>query len=169
MMTEVQNIGINTLGGAPTSLDEYAGRAVLVVNVASKCGLTPQYEKLEKLANDYSSRGLSVVGVPCNQFGGQEPGTAEEIETFCSTTYGITFAMTEKVDVNGDNQHPLYAELTKTEDAEGKAGDVQWNFEKFLISPDGVVTNRFRPRTEPDAPEVLAAIDKILPKETMSV
>ncbi|CAB4901130.1 MULTISPECIES: glutathione peroxidase [Nocardiaceae] len=169
MMTEVQNIGINTLGGAPTSLDEYAGRAVLVVNVASKCGLTPQYEKLEKLANEYSASGLSVVGVPCNQFGGQEPGTAEEIETFCSTTYGVTFAMTEKVDVNGDNRHPLYAELTKTEDADGTAGDVQWNFEKFLISPDGVVTNRFRPRTEPDAPEVLAAIDKILPKETIAV
>lgn len=162
-MTEVQNIGINTLGGAPTSLDEYAGRAVLVVNVASKCGLTPQYEKLEKLANEYSASGLSVVGVPCNQFGGQEPGTAEEIETFCSTTYGVTFAMTEKVDVNGDNRHPLYAELTKTEDADGTAGDVQWNFEKFLISPDGEIVARFRPMVTPEDPALVGAIEEQLP------
>lgn len=168
-MTEVHNIGINTLGGAPTTLDEYAGRAVLVVNVASKCGLTPQYSTLEKMATEYAAQGLSVIGIPCNQFGGQEPGTAEEIESFCSTTYGVTFPMFEKVDVNGENRHPLYAELTKVEDADGTAGDIQWNFEKFLISPDGVVTNRFRPSTAPDAPEVLAAIDKILPKETIAV
>lgn len=113
MTTPVQNIGINTLGGTPTSLGEYDGRAVLVVNVASKCGLTPQYKGLEKLATDYADRGLTVIGVPCNQFMGQEPGTAEEIETFCSTTYGVTFPLLEKIEVNGENRHPLYEELTK--------------------------------------------------------
>ncbi|GGG23362.1 glutathione peroxidase [Rhodococcoides trifolii] len=166
-MTELQNIGINTLGGAPTSLEEYDGRAVLLVNVASKCGLTPQYTKLEQLAKEYSDRGLTVIGVPCNQFGGQEPGSAEEIETFCSTTYGVTFPLMEKVDVNGDDQHPLYAELTQTPDADGEAGAIQWNFEKFLIAPDGTVAGRFRPRTEPDAPEIIAAIDKVLPVRTL--
>jgi len=148
----------------PTSLGEYDGRAVLVVNVASKCGLTPQYSALEKLASEYADRGLTVIGIPCNQFMGQEPGTAEEIETFCSTTYGVTFPLLEKIEVNGENQHPLYAELTKAADAEGAAGDIQWNFEKFLIGPDGTVVNRFRPRTEPDAPEVVAAIEAALPK-----
>ncbi|MDI9903184.1 glutathione peroxidase [Rhodococcus sp. IEGM 1409] len=164
MTTPVQNIAINTLGGVPTSLGEYDGRAVLVVNVASKCGLTPQYSALEKLASGYADRGLTVIGIPCNQFMGQEPGTAEEIETFCSTTYGVTFPLLEKIEVNGENQHPLYAELTKAADAEGTAGDIQWNFEKFLIGPDGTVVNRFRPRTEPDAPEVVAAIEAVLPK-----
>jgi len=164
MTTPVQNIAINTLGGVPTSLGEYDGRAVLVVNVASKCGLTPQYSALEKLASEYADRGLTVIGIPCNQFMGQEPGTAEEIETFCSTTYGVTFPLLEKIEVNGENQHPLYAELTKAADAEGAAGDIQWNFEKFLIGPDGTVVNRFRPRTEPDAPEVVAAIEATLPK-----
>ena len=164
MTTPVQNIAINTLGGVPTSLGEYDGRAVLVVNVASKCGLTPQYSALEKLASEYADRGLTVIGIPCNQFMGQEPGTAEEIETFCSTTYGVTVPLLEKIEVNGENQHPLYAELTKAADAEGAAGDIQWNFEKFLIGPDGTVVNRFRPRTEPDAPEVVAAIEAVLPK-----
>ena len=164
MTTPVQNIAINTLGGVPTSLGEYDGRAVLVVNVASKCGLTPQYSALEKLASEYADRGLTVIGIPCNQFMGQEPGTAEEIETFCSTTYGVTFPLLEKIEVNGENQHPLYAELTKAADAEGAAGDIQWNFEKFLIGPDGTVVNRFRPRTEPDAPEVVAAIEAAFPK-----
>ncbi len=164
MTTPVQNIAINTLGGVPTSLGEYDGRAVLVVNVASKCGLTPQYSALEKLASEYADRGLTVIGIPCNQFMGQEPGTAEEIETFCSTTYGVTFPLLEKIEVNGENQHPLYAELTKAADAEGAAGDIQWNFEKFLIGPDGTVVNRFRPRTEPDAPEVVAAIELRFPR-----
>jgi glutathione peroxidase len=135
---------------------------VLVVNVASKCGLTPQYAGLEKLAKDYCERGLTVVGVPCNQFMGQEPGTAEEIETFCSTTYGVTFPLLEKTDVNGADRHPLYAELTQAEDAEGTAGDVQWNFEKFLLDADGAVVGRFRPRTEPDSAEVVGAIEKVL-------
>ena len=137
---------------------------MLVVNVASKCGLTPQYGALEQLARDYDDRGLTVIGVPCNQFMGQEPGTAEQIATFCSTTYGVTFPLLAKTDVNGADRHPLYAVLTETADAGGEAGDVQWNFEKFLIAPDGTVVNRFRPRTEPDAPEVIAAIEAVLPQ-----
>ena len=160
----IQDIALTTLDGEPTSLAEFADRAVLVVNVASKCGLTPQYGGLEKLARDYSDRGLTVIGVPCNQFMGQEPGTAEEIQAFCSTTYGVTFPLLEKTDVNGAARHPLYAELTKTSDAEGTAGDIQWNFEKFLLAPGGRVVNRFRPRTEPDAPEVIAAIESVLPR-----
>jgi len=161
-MTELQNIQLNTLGGTPTSLGEYGGRAVLLVNVASKCGLTPQYSALEKLASDYAERGLTVIGVPCNQFMGQEPGTAEEIQTFCSSTYGVTFPLLEKTDVNGENRHPLYALLTESPDSAGKAGDIQWNFEKFLIAPDGAVAGRFRPRTVPDAPEVVEAIEAVL-------
>ncbi|KAA0021893.1 glutathione peroxidase [Antrihabitans cavernicola] len=162
-MTDLQNIELETLGGEPTSLSEYGGRTVLLVNVASKCGLTPQYSALEKLATDYADRGLTVIGVPCNQFMGQEPGTAEEIQTFCSATYGVTFPLLAKIEVNGGNRHPLYRELTETKDADGAAGDVQWNFEKFLIAPDGSVVNRFRPRTVPDAPEVIDAIEAHLP------
>ncbi|MUM15780.1 glutathione peroxidase [Mycobacterium sp. CBMA271] len=161
-MTNLAAIPLTALDGSELSLADYGDNAVLVVNVASKCGLTPQYAALEKLAADYSERGLTVLGVPCNQFMGQEPGTAEEIQTFCSTTYGVTFPLLEKIDVNGDNRHPLYAELTKAPDAEGAAGDVQWNFEKFLIARDGSVVNRFRPTTVPDAPEVIAAIEKEL-------
>lgn len=165
-MTEsyLLDIELNTLDGTSTSLRELADGAVLVVNVASKCGLTPQYSALEKLAQDYGDRGLTVIGVPCNQFMGQEPGTAEEIQTFCSTTYGVTFPLLAKTDVNGADRHPLYAELTQTPDASGEAGDVQWNFEKFLLAPGGEVVNRFRPRTEPDAPEVISAIEAVLPK-----
>lgn len=165
-MTEsyLLDIELNTLDGTSTSLRELADGAVLVVNVASKCGLTPQYSALEKLAQDYRDRGLTVIGVPCNQFMGQEPGTAEEIQTFCSTTYGVTFPLLAKTDVNGAERHPLYAELTQTPDGGGEAGDVQWNFEKFLLAPGGQVVNRFRPRTEPDAPEVISAIEAVLPK-----
>ncbi|MDT5134066.1 MAG: glutathione peroxidase [Mycobacterium sp.] len=163
-MATAQNIPLTTLDGKRTSLSEFADRAVLVVNVASKCGLTPQYGGLEKLAREYAGLGLTVIGVPCNQFMGQEPGTAEEIQTFCSTTYGVTFPLLEKTEVNGAGQHPLYAELTKTPDGDGAAGDVQWNFEKFLLAPGGAVVNRFRPRTEPDAPEVIAAIEAVLPR-----
>ncbi|MBM7458191.1 glutathione peroxidase [Rhodococcus coprophilus] len=163
MTNELQNITINTLSGEPTSLKAYEGHALLVVNVASKCGLTPQYGALEQLANDYADRGLIVIGVPCNQFMGQEPGTAEEIQEFCSATYGVTFPLMEKIEVNGDNRHPLYAELTRHPDASGEAGDIQWNFEKFLIAPDGTVAARFRPRTEPDAPEVIEAIEAVVP------
>ena len=155
-------IPLTTLDGRPTTLAELADGAVLIVNVASKCGLTPQYSALEQLAKDYRGRGLTVVGVPCNQFMGQEPGTAEEIQTFCSTTYGVSFPLLAKTDVNGPDRHPLYAELTQAADDSGEAGDVQWNFEKFLVSADGEVVARFRPRTAPDAPEVIAAIDNVL-------
>ncbi|QGV81849.1 glutathione peroxidase [Streptomyces ficellus] len=152
------DIPLRTLSGDPTTLSAHKGKVVLVVNVASKCGLTPQYEGLERLQKTYGDRGFTVLGVPCNQFGGQEPGSAEEIGTFCSATYGVTFPMLEKTDVNGPDRHPLYEELTKTADAAGEAGDVQWNFEKFLISPQGEVT-RFRPRTEPEAAELVTAIE----------
>ncbi|MFD5329093.1 glutathione peroxidase [Streptomyces sp. NPDC127092] len=151
-------IPLTTLAGEPLSLADFRDRAVLVVNVASKCGLTPQYEGLEQLQKEYGERGFTVLGVPCNQFAGQEPGSAEEIRTFCSTTYGVSFPLLEKADVNGAGRHPLYAELTRVADADGEAGDVQWNFEKFLIGRDGAVT-RFRPRTEPQAPELVAAIE----------
>ena len=163
-MTSLTDIGLTTLDGRSTTLAELADGAALVVNVASKCGLTPQYTALEQLAKDYGDRGLTVIGVPCNQFMGQEPGTAEEIQTFCSTNYGVTFPLLAKTDVNGDDRHPLYAELTKTPDESGDAGDIQWNFEKFLLAPGGQVANRFRPRTAPDAPEVLAAIEAVLPR-----
>ena len=160
----IQNIALTTLDGKPTTLAELSGGATLVVNVASRCGLTPQYTALEKLAKDYGDRGLTVVGVPCNQFMGQEPGTADEIQEFCSSTYGVTFPLLEKIDVNGADRHPLYAELAKATDAEGESGDIQWNFEKFLLAPGGEVVNRFRPRTEPDAPEVINAIEAVLPQ-----
>jgi glutathione peroxidase len=162
--TQLTDIALTKLDGTPTTLAELAGGAVLVVNVASKCGLTPQYSALEKLAKDYGDRGLTVIGVPCNQFMGQEPGTAEEIQTFCSATYGVTFPLLAKTDVNGADRHPLFAELTKTPDASGEAGDVQWNFEKLLLAPGGAVVKRFRPRTEPDAPEVVEAIEAVLPR-----
>jgi glutathione peroxidase len=157
----LNTIPLTTLAGEPTTLAELSDGATFVVNVASKCGLTPQYSALEKLAQDYAGR-LTVVGVPCNQFMGQEPGTAEEIQTFCSTTYGVSFPLLAKTDVNGEDRHPLYAALTETVDADGAAGDIQWNFEKFLLAPGGAVVNRFRPRTEPDAPEVIAAIEAVL-------
>jgi glutathione peroxidase len=160
----LNQIPLTTLDGKTTTLGELSAGATLVVNVASKCGLTPQYSGLEKLAKEYGDRGLTVVGVPCNQFMGQEPGTAEEIQTFCSSTYGVTFPLLAKTDVNGADRHPLYSELTKAADAEGDAGDIQWNFEKFLIAPGGEVANRFRPRTEPDAPDVIAAIEAVLGK-----
>ena len=157
------DIPLHTLSGEATSLDAYQGKAVLLVNVASKCGLTPQYSGLERLQQQYGERGFTVLGVPSNQFAGQEPGSAEEIQTFCSTTYGVSFPLLEKIDVNGEARHPLYTELTQTPDADGEAGDVQWNFEKFLLSPQGEVVGRFRPRTEPEAPEVVAAIEAQLP------
>ncbi|MFJ8753026.1 glutathione peroxidase [Streptomyces sp. NPDC102441] len=160
----LHDIPLRTLAGEPTTLGAYEGSAVLLVNVASQCGLTPQYAGLERLQKEYADRGFTVLGVPCNQFAGQEPGTAEEIQTFCSTTYGVSFPLLEKIDVNGENRHPLYTELTKLDDAEGAAGDVQWNFEKFLISPAGEPVARIRPRTEPEAPEVVAAVEAQLPR-----
>lgn len=154
----IYDIPANTLSGGASSLAPFEGKTVLVVNVASKCGLTPQYEGLETLQKTYEDRGFSVVGFPSNQFAGQEPGTAEEIQTFCSTTYGVTFPLFEKIDVNGDSQHPLYAELNKTADAEGYSGDIRWNFEKFLIGPDGTV-QRFAPQVIPEDPILVSAIE----------
>src|ERR1700722_7696871 len=162
-MSIYEGVSIAALDGSPLSLADLTGSAVLVVNVASKCGLTPQYEKLEALQKTYAGRGFTVLGVPCNQFGAQEPGTSEEIQTFCSTTYGVSFPLTEKVDVNGRAQHPLYERLTAVPDAAGDAGEIQWNFEKFLIDPAGQVVHRFRPRTDPQSDEVVAAIEGVLP------
>ncbi len=154
---------LHALNGEPASVGDYRGQTLLVVNVASKCGLTPQYEGLERLQKTYGDRGFTVLGFPCNQFGAQEPGTADEIATFCSTTYGVTFPMFEKIDVNGDDRHPVYQELITFPDADGEAGDVQWNFEKFLVSPTGEIVQRFRPMVDPEAPEVTDAIEANLP------
>ncbi len=154
---------INTLDGEATTLERYAGKTVLLVNVASKCGLTPQYEGLEKLQALYGDKGFTVLGVPCNQFGGQEPGSHEEIKEFCSTTYGVSFPMTEKVDVNGDERHAIYDELTKVADADGHVGDIRWNFEKFLLSPSGEIIARFAPLVEPLDPAIVGAIEANLP------
>jgi glutathione peroxidase len=163
-MSDLLDLPLTTLDGEATTLSALTGgRPALVVNVASRCGLTPQYVGLEKLHEEYADRGFTVVGVPCNQFKGQEPGTSEEIAEFCSATYGVTFPMTEKVEVNGPAAHPLYRRLTETPDAAGEAGDVQWNFEKFLLDGSGEVVGRFRPRTEPDSPEVRTAIESVLP------
>jgi glutathione peroxidase len=160
----VHDIPLNTLTGQPASLGDLSGTTLLVVNVASKCGLTPQYEGLERLQQRYAGRGFSVVGFPCNQFGGQEPGTAEEISEFCSVNYGVSFPLFEKIEVNGPGRHPVYDELTAVPDATGEAGDIQWNFEKFLVGPDGSVIGRFRPRTDPEDPALVAAIEENLPQ-----
>ncbi|MBF4569492.1 glutathione peroxidase [Plantibacter sp. VKM Ac-2880] len=160
-MTDLDTIPVTTLDGRDTTMAEWDGKAKLVVNVASRCGLAPQYEKLEALQKEYADRGFTVIGFPSNQFL-QELGDNEKIAEYCSATWGVTFPMMDKVKVNGRNRHPLYQELVKTADANGKAGNVKWNFEKFLIAPDGTV-HRFRPTTEPDAPEVIAAIEESLP------
>ena len=152
---------LEALDGGTLDLAAFRGRPTLIVNVASRCGLTPQYEGLQRLYERYADRGLAVVGVPCNQFGEQEPGTPDEIASFCSTSYGVTFPLTAKLDVNGPDRHPLYEELTATPDSEGEAGDVKWNFEKFLVAPDGSVT-RFRPLVAPDDPELVSAIEQLL-------
>ncbi|KRC62740.1 glutathione peroxidase [Agromyces sp. Root81] len=155
---DIREIPLTTIDGDPTSLAEYADQVVMIVNVASKCGLTPQYEKLEALQREYGDRGFTVLGFPCNQFAGQEPGSGDDIKEFCSMTYGVTFPLMEKVKVNGRHRHPLYVELTSVADGNGKAGRVKWNFEKFLVQPDGEV-QRFRPTTQPDDPAVIAAIE----------
>jgi len=159
----IHQIPVRRLSGEDTTLAEHAGKALLIVNVASKCGLTPQYTGLEQLHERLEGRGFAVLGFPCNQFGGQEPGTSEEIAEFCSTTYGVTFPLYAKIEVNGDGRHPLYDELTAVPDGKGEAGDIMWNFEKFLVSPDGVIVGRFRPRTVPEDPDLLAAIEDVLP------
>ena len=155
----LRDIPLTTIDGETTTLAEYDDRVVLVVNVASRCGLTPQYEKLEALQREYGDRGFTVLGFPCNQFAGQEPGSSDDIKSFCSMTYGVTFPLMEKVKVNGRKRHPLYVELTKVPDAAGKAGRVTWNFEKFVLLPDGEVA-RFRPNVQPDDPAVIAVIER---------
>ncbi|MFD8724581.1 MULTISPECIES: glutathione peroxidase [Streptomyces] len=158
----VLDIEIGALRGGTADLGSYAGKAVLIVNVASKCGLTPQYNGLEKLQERYAAQGFTVLGVPCNQFMGQEPGSAEEIAEFCSATYGVTFPMTEKIEVNGEGRHPLYDRLVGFADGEGHSGDIRWNFEKFLIGRDGQVAARFSPQAEPESAEVVAAVEAAL-------
>jgi glutathione peroxidase len=156
------DIALETLQGNAASLEDYRGKALLIVNVASRCGLTPQYRELQGLHDRYAARGFSVLGFPCNQFGAQEPGSPEEIATFCSTSYGVTFPMFSKIDVNGARRHPLYEELTKVGDETGKGGDIQWNFEKFVVSAKGDV-KRFRPPVSPTDDKLVAAIEAGLP------
>jgi glutathione peroxidase len=160
-MGRFDDIAITTLQGEQTTFGTFSGKAVLVVNVASRCGLAPQYEQLEELQQTYGPRGFTVLGFPSNQFL-QELASSEAIGEYCSATWGVSFPMSEKVKVNGKSAHPLYRELTQAPDASGKAGRVIWNFEKFLVAPDGSVT-RFRPTVKPDAPEVVAAIEAALP------
>lgn len=155
-------IPLTTLDGKPATLGEHSGEVMLAVNVASKCGFTPQYEALQKLQETYADKGFTVLGFPCNQFLFQESGSADKIAQFCSTTYGVTFPMFEKLKVKGSDQHPLYAELTKAEDGNGKAGNVKWNFEKFLINRQGEVVGRFRSKVKPDDPAVVSAIESAL-------
>jgi glutathione peroxidase len=154
--------GLDALDGGPLDRGLLERRAVLVVNVASRCGLTPQYEGLERLQRRFGGERFTVLGVPCNQFAGQEPGTPEEILSFCASTYDTTFPLTEKLDVNGRRRHELYERLTAAPDEDGEAGEVEWNFEKFLVSPDGDVVARFRPSVEPEDERVVAAIERAL-------
>ena len=161
-MTTLFDFSEKTLDGKDKSLADFKGKAVLLVNVASKCGLTPQYEGLQQLEDKYQGQGFDVIGIPCNQFGEQEPGSADEIATFCSTNYNVSFPLTEKIEVNGDNRHPLYQSLTEAADAEGHTGDIRWNFEKFLVGRDGNVIARFSPLVVPEAPELVDSIEKAL-------
>jgi glutathione peroxidase len=155
----VHDISVNTLSGQPSTIGDHAGKTLLIVNVASKCGLTPQYTALQQVYDRYADQGFEVLGFPCNQFGGQEPGSAGEIEEFCSLNYGVTFPMFEKIDVNGPDRHPLYDELTRTADVEGHDGDIRWNFEKFLVSPGGEVVARYSPVVVPDDPTIITDIE----------
>lgn len=159
---DIRDIPYVDADGTERTLGEFGKKAVLVVNVASKCGLTPQYEQLEQLQKTYGERGLQIVGFPCNQFMGQEPGSMDEILDYCAMTWGVTFPIADKVKVNGGGAAPLYKALKKAKNSEGSKGPVMWNFEKFLVTPDGDV-HRFRPQTKPDAPEVIAAIEASLP------
>jgi glutathione peroxidase len=159
----VYDARLAALDGTPGVLSDRKDQVTLLVNVASKCGLTPQYEQLEQIHERYADQGFSVVGIPCNQFLEQEPGTPEEIATFCSTTYGVTFPLSEKIEVNGDGRHALYDELTAVPDsADGTTGDIRWNFEKFLVGRDGTVVARFNPTVVPDDPAVIEAIEAAL-------
>jgi len=159
----LQNISVKDIDGKGTSLQAYAGKVLLVVNVASQCGLTPQYAQLEALQQKYAAKGFTVLGFPCNDFGGQEPGTTAQIKEFCSSKFAVTFPLFDKVHVKGPEQHPLYAALTGKDAA--FPGDIGWNFGKFLIGKDGKVLARFEPKTKPDAPEVVQAIEAALAKK----
>lgn len=161
-MPNLHEFTMKTIDGADRSLGDFKGKVVLLVNVASKCGLTPQYTDLEKLHEELAPRGFSVVGFPCNQFAGQEPGTDAEVKQFCSTTYGVTFPLFSKIDVNGPARAPLYAWLTAEDAKPEGAGDIKWNFGKFLVGRDGKVLARFAPQTAPDDPAFVAAIEKAL-------
>ena len=161
-MTDLRAIPFHTADGATTTLADYGDRVLLIVNVASKCGLTPQYEQLEQLQRTYGDRGFTVLGFPCNQFKGQEPGSMDEILDYCAITWGVTFPVFDKVEVNGDEAAPLYQALTKAEDAEGESGQVQWNFEKFVLTPSGEV-HRFRPPMKPDDLAIVGLIEQHLP------
>ena len=162
-MSSIYDLPIHTLRGEDSSLAPHKGKALLLVNVASKCGLTPQYAGLQRLQDRYGDRGFSVLGFPCNQFLEQEPGSPGEIAEFCSVNYGVTFPLFEKIEVNGPGRHPIYELLTAVPDAEGQAGDIQWNFEKFLVSPEGDVVGRFRPGVEPEDAALVGAVEAALP------
>jgi glutathione peroxidase len=159
----IHDIGAKTIDGSDASIGDFAGKALLIVNVASKCGLTPQYKGLQALYEKYNDRGLEILAFPCNQFMGQEPGSSDEIKEFCSLNFGVSFPLFSKIDVNGDDRHPLYAELTEVPDPDGKTGDIAWNFEKFVVSPSGEIVARFRPLVAPDAPELIETIESQLP------
>lgn len=161
-MTTAHDFHAKTIDGTDQSLGDYAGKAVLVVNVASKCGLTPQYAKLEALQQQYGARGFAVLGFPCNQFAGQEPGTEADIKAFCQTKYDVTFPLFSKIDVNGQNRHPLYAWLEAQPTTPEGPGDITWNFAKFLIGKDGNVVARFSPKEDPSGAKVVAAIESAL-------
>ena len=158
----IYDIPVRALDGSPASLRDHAGKVLLLVNVASQCGLTPQYAGLERLHGQFAERGFAVIGVPCNQFGEQEPGSSDEIQTFCTTNYGVTFPLLEKCDVNGEARHPLYAALTELTDDSGHTGDIRWNFEKFLVNRAGEPVLRFSPLVDPESVELVEGIEKLL-------
>jgi len=163
LMSSIYDIETRLLEGDPIVLSEYKGKALLIVNVASRCGFTPQYEGLQSLYQTYKDRGLEILGFPCNQFLAQEPGTEEEIRQFCSSVYSVTFPIFRKIDVNGEDRDPLYEILTEKADKDGNAGDVQWNFEKFLVSPEGDIVGRYRTMITPEDPALVGAIEENLP------
>jgi glutathione peroxidase len=163
--TDLYDAPVTALGGGSADLHDFEGQAILIVNTASQCGLTPQYAGLQPLQDRYAERGLTVLAFPYNQFGRQEPGNADDIRSFCRDRYGVGFPVFDKIEVNGPVRHPLYASLTRVPDADGVAGDIQWNFEKFLIAPGERVVQRFRPQVEPESPELIAAIEDALPDQ----
>ena len=156
----LDSIPLKDIDGKDTSLKAYKGKVLLIVNVASKCGLTPQYKALEELQEKYKDKGFTVLGFPCNQFGSQEPGTNKEIKEFCSSTYNVSFPMFDKLEVNGPSRHPLYVALAGKDSP--APGDIKWNFTKFLVGRDGKIIKRFEPRTTPESPEVVQAIEGAL-------